>query len=276
MKRMRGDFVSSSILRSLAKLQNGLNEIVDPNWLQVRSLDDWALAITMESAELMDSYPWKWWKNIKSSVDIQNVKIELTDIFHFALSGDMQLHSEEKLQEDIVGKPLRSLCCFCYPPGKRGTSMEKETKEGIGAVDNLLDIMFFPLTDTDNAVATFRNIIQLANAYRFDLVTEAIIAAARDLGFNLVAYYVAKHTLNNIRQMQGYKNGTYVKVRDGVEDNVLLHECVASFSMDEVLNEETYLDAWDSIMHRVFDAFGTPKAEQFGIDYWLKSTTREN
>ncbi|ORC85278.1 putative dUTP diphosphatase [Trypanosoma theileri] len=253
------------ILRSLAQLQDGLNTAVNVNWQQQRTPDDWALAIVMESAELMDSYPWKWWKNVKAQPDLQNVKIELTDIMHFSLSGEMQTRLAAPLHQNMTGKPLQELCRFCSPP---------ETITTITTVpegSELNGILFFPLSETANAVASFRNIIQLANIWRFDLITEAVIAAAQDLGFNLVAYYVAKHTLNSIRQMSGYKDGTYVKVRDGVEDNVLLHECIASFSVEDVLNESTYLAAWDSIIHRVFDAFGTPKEAQYGVHRWLKS-----
>ncbi|KAH9586684.1 dUTPase/dCTP pyrophosphatase [Trypanosoma melophagium] len=261
---MRRACLPPLILRSLAELQDGLNTAVHVNWQQQRTPDDWGLAIVMESVELMDSYPWKWWKNVKAQPDLQNVKIELTDILHFSLSGEMQTRFAAPARHNMTGKTLQELCHFCCPPEVK--TITRSTMEE----SELTGIMFFPLTETANAVASFRNIIQLANIWRFDLITEAVIAAAQDLGFNLVAYYVAKHTLNSIRQMSGYKDGTYVKVRDGVEDNVLLHECIASFSIEDVLHEATYLAAWDSIMHRVFDAFGTPKEAQFGVRHWLK------
>ncbi|KEG11241.1 putative dUTP diphosphatase [Trypanosoma grayi] len=265
MKRLRSVCLSPTILSSLAELQDGLNAMVDANWRQVRRPDDWALAITMESAELLDSYPWKWWKNVKAQPDLQNVKIELTDILHFSLSGEMQMRSSEaRLRNEVDNRSPKELCRLCCPP----TAADAETAtEGA-----LQGVMFFPLTNTDNAVASFRNIIQLSNAHRFDLITEAIIKAAEDLGFNLVAYYVAKHTLNSIRQMKGYKDGTYVKVRGGVEDNELLHECIAPYSVEDVLSEGCYQETWEAIMHRVFDAFGTPKEKQLNISHWLKST----
>ena len=42
-------------------------------------------AIRAEVDELDESIPWKWWR--KEKTDIQNVRIELVDIFHFLLSA---------------------------------------------------------------------------------------------------------------------------------------------------------------------------------------------
>lgn len=42
--------IPAVIIRSLARMQDGLNTMIDPSWRQVRSFDDWSLAITMESA----------------------------------------------------------------------------------------------------------------------------------------------------------------------------------------------------------------------------------
>ena len=42
-------------------------------------------AIRAEVDELDNSIPWKWWRGEKT--DIQNVRVELVDIFHFLLSA---------------------------------------------------------------------------------------------------------------------------------------------------------------------------------------------
>lgn len=239
-KRLRGagtTHFSRLILTSLSRMQDALNRVVDRDWRVKRTADDWALACTMESSELMDSYPWKWWKNVKATPDFANVKIELVDILHFALSGAMQTE----------GLPQRPL-----PEG---------TAAGITA----------PLTDTPNAIATFRNVIRLADLHRFDLVTEHVVAAANDLEFNLVGYYVAKHTLNYIRQLGGYKTGEYKKVQNGREDNELLHDAIAQVTVDEVLAEDCYVAAWDLIMVRVYDSFSIPADQRRTAAHWINS-----
>jgi dUTP pyrophosphatase len=235
IKRARTTHFSRTILTSLSRLQDALNRCVDADWREKRTANDWALAVTMESCELIDSYPWKWWKNIKAQPDLNNVKIELVDILHFALSGAMQT-------ADAVPRPL---------------------------AEGTLTCITSPLTEAPNAVVTFRNVIRLADQHRFDVVTEHVIAAADDLDFNLVAYYVAKHTLNYLRQLGGYKSGEYKKVRDGKEDNELLHDAISGVTMDETLTEDCYQTTWNGIMVRVYDAFAVPQDHRRTVGDWM-------
>ncbi|ESL09434.1 deoxyuridine triphosphatase [Trypanosoma rangeli SC58] len=277
MKHIKSGYhVPSKVLNSLFHLQDSLNAAVHPNWRETRRPDDWALAITMESSELIDSYPWKWWKSLKASADMQNVKIEIADILHFSLSGEMQKRTgDAKGCKDVPLRTMKEHGFFCFPPSDAGAMAAYRQTTGNTDEDELADLVFLPLANVDNAVATFRNIILLASIYRFDLITEALILVAQDLDFSLVGYYVAKYTLNHIRQLKGYKEGVYVKVRDGVEDNVLLHDCLQAVPMDEPLNEETYLETWMKIASSVFDAFGMPEGERQQAYNGLKSAALE-
>lgn len=235
MKRSRVCAISTGMIESLAKLQDALNKFIDVDWRTKRQPDDWGLAVTIEATELMDSYPWKWWKNVNATPDFNNVKVELVDILHFALSGTMQMS----------GKPQQAI------------------------PEDVLSTIVPPLAETANAVKTFRNVIYLAKIHRFDVITEMVIASADDLEFNLVGYYIAKHTLNYIRQLGGYKSGAYKKVRDGVEDNALLHECLAQVPVEETLDDTKYVEAWDKIMALVYDAFNVDHANRRKTADWL-------
>lgn len=249
MKRTRNCEIPTFIHKSLQAFQNGLNALIDPNWIEARRVDDWSLALFMEAAEVIDSYPWKWWKNINGKPDISNVKVEVVDLLHFSLSGSLQCeHSRHQKIENSKE--------FVSPPG--------------GSEMNFKNFMFFPLSETSNAISSFRNIITLAGKYQFDLITEGLIAAAEDLDFNLTAFYVAKHTLNYIRQLNGYKSGTYVKVKDGVEDNVLLHDCIKSVSLEDTIDSERYIETWNSIITNVYNAFEVPNNDRKSAAYWLK------
>ena len=55
------------------------NGIVDI-WIQ-----NYARAMEQETAELIDSVPWKWWSKDKE-VDLQNLRVEIVDALHFWLS----------------------------------------------------------------------------------------------------------------------------------------------------------------------------------------------
>lgn len=238
MKRARSPSaqISKSIILSLAKMQDSLNKFINEYWRSARTPDDWGLAVTMESTELMDSYPWKWWKNINATPDFKNIRVELVDILHFTLSGTMQCD------------------------GQAAAPVPEDIDQRISS----------PLTDTRNAVRTFRSVIYLAKIHRFDIITEMVIAAAEDLEFNLVGYYIAKHTLNYIRQLGGYKDGSYVKVRQGQEDNELLHQCIAEVPVEHVLAEESHEAAWNAIMAKVYEAFNVDAKDRRQVGDWCK------
>ena len=42
-------------------------------------------AMQQETAELIDSVPWKWWAKYQK-FDEQNAKVEVVDLFHFLVS----------------------------------------------------------------------------------------------------------------------------------------------------------------------------------------------
>ncbi len=42
-------------------------------------------ALSQESAELIDSVPWKWWAKYQE-FDKKNAKVEIVDMFHFLIS----------------------------------------------------------------------------------------------------------------------------------------------------------------------------------------------
>ena len=51
---------------------------------------NWLRCIHMEVAELIESTPWKHWKNINSAPDMNNIHVELVDIWHFLMSYILQ------------------------------------------------------------------------------------------------------------------------------------------------------------------------------------------
>jgi dUTP pyrophosphatase len=70
--------------------KNGLVEfdrIPRERELQNQWLRNYALAMTQEVAELVDSTNWKWWRTKVDLFDEQNLKVELVDILHFWVSA---------------------------------------------------------------------------------------------------------------------------------------------------------------------------------------------
>ncbi|OQW96684.1 MAG: dUTPase [Verrucomicrobia bacterium A1] len=57
-----------------------LPEDEQPKWVL-----NYCRAMSQETAELIDSVPWKWWAKYQT-YDKQNARIEVVDLFHFLIS----------------------------------------------------------------------------------------------------------------------------------------------------------------------------------------------
>mmetsp|Transcript_32826 Transcript_32826/g.51306 ORF Transcript_32826/g.51306 Transcript_32826/m.51306 type:complete len:236 (-) Transcript_32826:28-735(-) len=233
------EITDTDILAKLSSMQNSLNCFIDKSWVQNRSLDDWSLAIILESAELIESYPWKWWKSLNASVDMKNVRIELVDILHFALSGAAQAHSQSPLS-DITAEKAKGI--------SRTAVVTQGTKE---------------------AIQVYRDIIRDADAHDFHIIVHKLFAIARHYGFNIIAYYCAKFTLNVIRQIGGYKANTYKKVsHEGMEDNEMLHSCIKDISTEEII--DNFESTANSIFMKVYDVFDIPSDSRKTLAQWIE------
>jgi len=65
----------------------GFDAIPQDRRLQNEWVRNYALAMTQETAELVDSTNWKWWRTKVDLFDEQNLKVELVDILHFWVSA---------------------------------------------------------------------------------------------------------------------------------------------------------------------------------------------
>lgn len=63
---------------------------VDTDSMHKDQKAEWLLnytrAISQETAELVDSVPWSWWKHYQK-FDEQNARVEVIDILHFVISA---------------------------------------------------------------------------------------------------------------------------------------------------------------------------------------------
>jgi dimeric dUTPase (all-alpha-NTP-PPase superfamily) len=174
----------------MLELQDAMNSKVNADWRNAGY--EWYRAIWMESSEMLEHYGWKWWK--KQDADVMQVKLEVVDIVHFALSirlvqGDGQGRTLDAIAGDIAAD-------FENPNASDDikTSIEllaKETLINQGAhfsiIAGIMDHLSMP----------------------FDELHEI---------------YVGKNVLNMFRQDNGYKEGHYIKMWNGREDNEHLAE----------------------------------------------------
>lgn len=176
-------------LQAMLALQDEINTLVNDDWRAQNF--PWYRAIWVESAELLDHYGWKWWK--KQQPELDQVKLELVDIWHFGLSLELQQGAPEQVAKQMQAE----LGAGRYTAGDFRENLEKFTLHTLAS-------------------------------RQFDLVGFGQLLADVDMPFDeLYQRYVGKNVLNRFRQDNGYKDGSYVKNWQGREDNEHLAEIAA-------------------------------------------------
>lgn len=180
--------------------------------------NNWNRAIWIECAELMEHYGnWKWWKANKEP-DIDQCFLECVDIWHFILSRILQRHSYASIE-----------CSIEY----WGSIFDGNTTPQ-NFHQHVEDLAYGALIATPDDKEVLQD---------FDLVL-------RSLGKNftdLYKWYIGKNALNMFRKKNGYKEGRYIKVWNGREDNEHLAEFLNEFTGDE---EDFSEKIWERLQTR--------------------------
>ncbi len=151
---------------------------------------------------MLEHYGWKWWK--KQEPDIMQVKLEVVDIVHFALSIRLEQGMSLSDTAESISTDFEN-------------SMQAEN------IRKSIECLAL-LTLTDQGA-------------HFTFI--AGIMKHLDMSFDeLYEIYVGKNVLNMFRQDNGYKDGTYNKIWNGREDN----ECLADIMKLLDGNSESFQD----------------------------------
>jgi hypothetical protein len=191
------------MLSHLFALQNRANAAVDPQWLSRGNR--WSRAILVEGVELLEHYGrWKWWKKQNAQPDLGQCRLELVDIWHFALSWYMERFGSTDAADWVLNEAVMRRI---------------EHAEARAAT----------LVASDEAFNTeVEALVGAAADGRFDADAFFALCAFVQMPFEaLYGQYLGKNVLHVFRQHYGYKTGRYVKDWNGVEDNVVLEEVMA-------------------------------------------------
>ena len=190
---------------------------------------NWRRCITMECAELIDSFNWKHWKDINIAPDWDNITIELVDIWHFIMSLGLEDYKNNHLGsvEDLVNYVLDTQYFdeFCTEVNTPSDG------DSLAIINSIEHMMKNTLTQED-----------------FYTLVDDFFSSAIQCGLSmkdLYKYYLGKNILNGFRQQNGYKEGTYTKVWDGKEDNDV---------MMKIIEEDTSLTA-DGLYTKLEEAY---------------------
>ncbi len=167
---------------------------------------NWKRCIYMETAEMIESFSWKHWKNIAQEPDWANIQIEVVDVWHFIMSLAIEEYSRnlKGMIEDIA-LDISSLPTF---PSIDVSGKSFDTQKNV--IDLVEDMML--------------NVLK-KDGFDINELIEQFFKLVLMSGLNLESLYklyVGKNILNQFRQDNGYKEGTYIKVWNGDEDNVIM------------------------------------------------------
>ena len=166
---------------------------------------DWKRCTYLECAELIESYPWKHWKNIDAKPDYENIKIEAVDIWHFIMSQGLEDYKIKNLGTlNDLAQNINALGNFSEFT-KEVTATKKDYYAQIEVVEILMKTLFCK-DSTEESMEAFIDVAMIAGLNLDSL-------------YNL---YVGKNILNKFRQDHGYKDGSYIKIWEGQEDNVTM------------------------------------------------------
>lgn len=191
-------------------LQKNLNIKVHKNWMDQEF--NWDLAMLLESAELLDSFDWKWWK--KGSTDWKNAEIEMVDIFLFLLAKGIENNVTDMIKGLLISQSVQD---------NKITPIERNSKDLIENIQNGLALAI-----------TNKNLLQ---------ITINWINIWNKLGFSVKDLFIKfsdKQVLNNFRQDHGYKTGDYIKIWNDEEDNSVLQRISSDLDFDDTYDDRVY------------------------------------
>lgn len=169
---------------------------------------NWRRCITMESAEMIDSFGWKHWKSIAQETDYANLQIEIVDVWHFVMSLVLEFahktgsESISELVERIAQTPE-------YQKINNDTDLNFGNDELLMfRIENVMRLSLIPVSP-EMIGALIEEFFELAHLGALNAT-------------QLYRLYVGKNILNQFRQDHGYKEGSYIKVWNGEEDNVVM------------------------------------------------------
>jgi len=231
---------------------------------------DFDLAIKMECAEAIDSFKvWKWWKDTTdTTVDTDNLQVEVVDILHFVISDivrslyieilvkqEVELASDLPIDQSALAQAIEGTITYMVSViDKENESLDTIIASTVGELqahvqDHELDVRLLAY----DVINTFKHIITssvVKETNPFITLLEATIAMNGLIWFlhqddytvfnwdAMYKLYIGKNALNAVRQANGYKDGSYQKLWDGEEDNVYLTSILKDkeYTYDELVD----------------------------------------
>ena len=173
-------------------------------------LINWKRCIYMECAELIDSFAWKHWKNISAAPDVNNIVIEIVDIWHFVMSYILEQYYGSKEIDHIVSD-VTAVSGFA-----EFSSYAYDVREySIYEIVNDIELIIHETSGFELQIGEL-----LTDFFRVAIKSGVSLEI-------LFSKYNGKNVQNKFRQNNGYKEGGYRKIWGDLEDNEVLIEVLS-------------------------------------------------
>lgn len=251
-------YFSTQQLVTMFKLQAKANSVMSDSWLTSSNDGDeinnesaipYYRAAHLEASEAIGHLGFKWWK--KESENVEQAILELVDILHFCLSDIMRDSFKTKMmQEGINFSDIEN-------PQEFLQESLMETCEVLVDEDYNIDIF----EDKETKIRALEIFIErtlnedCANLYDcIDLF----------IGFNcnpnkIYNMYVGKNALNIFRNENGQRDNKYIKIWNGVEDNIYLEKYFEAIDME---NDSVSLDDLNNYLSKQYAIVQTSCTQQ--------------
>lgn len=217
-------FLTLEQFTEMWKLQDELNTVTSgPNWKELNQ--NWNLAIKSEVMEFFDYIGWKWWKepDAKKKPSDMQARLELVDIWHFLLSS-IEEKANGLYSTETAYKELEHHLYLQGTPAPAVACLEELDTSRVSNWDKVF----------------YLSLVVEACEWTWDELYKA---------------YIGKVALNNFRQANGYKEGTYQKiwketytnngdVRNQYEDNWFLEGVMKNL---EQVGQLTYTNVYENL-----------------------------
>lgn len=198
--------LNSEKLIQMLRTQNRLNKEYSENWKDIVTPTMFKTAILVETGELLDHLNYKWWKK-ENPLDMNQIHLECVDILHFLLSLLILSDGDYALVSKI----------FEYPDDELIETFDKEK-----VIDSILN---------------FNENLSKSNPLYLVIYFQKILKQLNLSYDNLYRLYISKTALNLFRWSNGYKEGTYIKNWNNMEDNehlIKIYETIPAHVSDPV------------------------------------------
>ncbi len=207
-------------LKEMLEIQEKLNLMTNgkdwKDWITNKGkVINWRRCMYMEMSEAIDSLSRAHWRNIEGGIDFENIKIELVDIWHFLMSELLRLYPLEEVL-DLVQENMDYEAEIKLPKTWKKEDNLKLNKY-LEHFEVFMGMALLPIEEDE----FMENFVQ-----EYFVCLDTMWMSFEDL----YKLYIWKNILNKFRQDNGYKEGTYIKIWDGKEDNVYMQKIIEQTS----------------------------------------------